>query len=233
MAVNVIKLGLLGACSVTVVATAAILHSRPPRGGRAPDSPTACNPAARPAASTSDTRQDASPDDCELPGLTDDTATSKGGYGGSGGSSNGGNGSTTTGRQSRVKNGDYKARVVGFYRGAGVASVNNQCVNIRITVEAADGRKGELVLNNLPATGAYFTGSGTMLGQSVKLDGRVDAARASRLVATFTVADGRTGRLVANLPADVDAGNDNWENPDAPASGDPAPPGGPRQKPGN
>jgi hypothetical protein len=90
--------------------------------------------------------------------------------------------------------------------------VKDDKVSIKARVTAADGRSGEFIANNLMFDGPYFHGNGTVLGDTVQVNGRLDAARASRLTATFSDYDGKlTGRVVGSLPAGLDAGDDNWD----------------------
>ena len=116
-------------------------------------------------------------------------------------------------RQDRVRNGTYVAIVGGFYKGTGSADVNDDRVNLNATLTSRDGVSGQLVANDLMVEGPYFTGNGVAMGQNVHIDGRVDAARASRLTATvFFAADGHTARVVARLPSDQDPGDDTWNH---------------------
>ena len=114
-------------------------------------------------------------------------------------------------RQERAKNGSYVTVVAGFYTGTGTAEVKDDKVSIKAEVVADDGRKGVFIANNLMFEGPYFSGAGMILDESVQVHGRLDAARASRLTATFTAPNGRAGRVVGKLPAALDAGDDNWD----------------------
>ena len=110
-------------------------------------------------------------------------------------------------RQDRSKNGSYDATLVGFLSGSGTAEVGDDHVMLKVDVIDSNGIVGKLVAD-LPANGPYFSGQGTCFGQSVSVNGRLDAAKASRLAATFYLSNGRTGRIVAKLPSDP--GDDNW-----------------------
>jgi hypothetical protein len=118
-------------------------------------------------------------------------------------------------RQDRAKNGSYVTVIAGFYNGTGTAEVKDDRVSIKAEVTRSDGRTGVLVAPNLTVDGPYFYGSGTILGEAVQVSGRVDAARASRLTATFAGSDGRAARVVGNLPGALDTGDENWDGDDA------------------
>ena len=119
-------------------------------------------------------------------------------------------------RQDRARNGTYITTFAGFFVGSGTAEVQDDRVSLRATIATVDGRNGELVADNLTVEGPYFFGTGTMLGETVEVNGRVDAARASRLLAQITASQGRSARAVGNLPATLDAGDDNWDANDHP-----------------
>jgi len=111
-------------------------------------------------------------------------------------------------RQDRAQNGDYSAVVGGCYAGGGTAAVTDDKVTITATITARDGVTGQFSATDMLLDGPYFNGTGTAMGHEVKIYGRVDAPRASRLVATFFVSDGHPGRIVAKLPSDP--GDDGW-----------------------
>jgi hypothetical protein len=115
-------------------------------------------------------------------------------------------------RQTRSKDGDYNARVAGCYCGRGNAVVNNQSVSLDLTIRSEDGLTGSLVASGLTIDGPYFSGWGSAFGSAVYVHGRLDAARASRLVATFTSADGHSAQIVGTLPASIDSGDDSWND---------------------
>src|SRR5688572_19968678 len=123
----------------------------------------------------------------------------------------------TGNRQERVRNGSYITTIVGFYNGSGTAEVNDDRVSLRAKISTTDGRTGELVADNLVVEGPYFYGTGTLLGDTVQITGRVDAARASRLLAMFSGVEGKFARVVGNLPAGLDPGDDDWDNNDHPS----------------
>lgn len=113
-------------------------------------------------------------------------------------------------RQSRSQNGSYTARVAGYFTGLGTAEVGDESVSLRVGLTAPGGISGELRAENLAINGPYFSGTGTAIGKAVVIRGRLDAAKASRLVATFRSSDGRLGRLVATLPGEV--GDEHWDD---------------------
>ena len=115
-------------------------------------------------------------------------------------------------RQSRSVNGDYRAIAAGYYCGTGTASVDSQTVSLSINIQAQDGTAGALVAKDLQIDGPYFSGVGAIDGTPVMIHGRLDAARASRLIGTFTSADGHNGHIVGTLPASADRGDDTWDN---------------------
>jgi len=117
-------------------------------------------------------------------------------------------------RQDRAKNGSYITVIAGFYSGSGTADVRDDKVSIKAELVAEDGRSGAFIANNLTFDGPYFSGVATIFGEPVQVNGRVDAARASRLTATINGPDGHAGRVVGNLPAALDAGDDNWDGDD-------------------
>jgi hypothetical protein len=135
---------------------------------------------------------------------------------GFGGNSNGGRDAARTRvpgfRQDRVRNGSYLTTVAGFYNGTGTAEVADDRVTLRAMIATADGRNGELIAYNLVVDGPYFYGTGTLLGDTVQINGRVDAARASRLLAMFSSGDGKSARVVGNLPASLDGGDEDWDD---------------------
>lgn len=118
-------------------------------------------------------------------------------------------------RQERAKNGRYVTVFAGSYNGVGVADVKDDKVTIKADVLTADGRAAQFIANNLMFDGPYFSGAGTIMGETVQVSGRLDAARASRLTATFALTDGSAARVVGSLPATVDAGDDNWDEDSA------------------
>lgn len=145
-----------------------------------------------------------------LPADRDQRATDSDGPNSAGGTKTRANGH----RQDRAKNGSYAAVIAGFYTGTGTADVRDDKVSIKAEVRGSDGRSGQFIATNLMFDGPYFYGSGTVMDEPVQVNGRVDAARASRLTATFIAANGHDGRVVGKLPATLDAGDDDWDGDD-------------------
>jgi hypothetical protein len=112
-------------------------------------------------------------------------------------------------RQERAKDGTYVAFVRGHYVGNGSADVSRASVSINADVHVAGGGGGKLT-GSFTTTGPYFSGQGSLMGQPVTISGRVDAARASRVTATFWDANGHGARIVATLPNDT--GDDTWDH---------------------
>jgi len=115
-------------------------------------------------------------------------------------------------RQSRSVDGEYRAIVAGYYCGTGSATVDSQTVSLTINVHAQDGSPGALVAKDLQIDGPYFSGVGAIDSTTVMIHGRLDAARASRLIGNFTSSDGHSGHIVGTLPASADRGDDTWDD---------------------
>ncbi|HEY7088929.1 MAG TPA: hypothetical protein VH518_12620 [Tepidisphaeraceae bacterium] len=133
------------------------------------------------------------------------------------GNGNNGNGSGrgnakprgSRGRQARSLNGTYHLAIAGFYEGSGDATVTDNSVSFRIKVTSADGGQDWFEAMDLPIDGAYFSGRASVAGQIVSVDGRLDAPKASRLVANYKgSSQGQAGRIVGSLPGDN--GDNNW-----------------------
>lgn len=148
--------------------------------------------------------------------------------GGNGGGDDGGNGNSTDAhgggssrgapggpngkdrRNGRSKDGAYTISVSGFYKGQGTASVTATTVTLTGDVKGPDGTTATLTTDALVISGPYFSGTGTIGGEKIKIKGRLDAARASRLVATYA-SDTHRGRIAGTLP--TDPGDDGWDKP--------------------
>ena len=112
----------------------------------------------------------------------------------------------------RSVDGTYSINVSGFFTGNGTASVTATAVSITATVTVDGGGTVTLQSEALPLSGPYFEGKATAGSDTVLIKGRLDAAKASRLLATYsTVGDTRRGRIAGTLPTDkpIDAWNDN------------------------
>ena len=111
-------------------------------------------------------------------------------------------------------NGLYKVIIRGYYSGDGVATVSGGSVSITANVKDDGGVSGQLIANQIGLVGDHFKGSGTVMGGTMQVSGRVEAADPNagrvvtdaRIAATFTV-DGpikRVGRIAGarvNQPA--------------------------------
>lgn len=115
-------------------------------------------------------------------------------------------------RQDRAKNGDYNLVVAGNFTGNGTANVSEDAVSIQVSITDDSGGKLNLNAQNLPWDGPYFSGTTKIKGRDVAIYGRVDAARASRLIATFSLPDGSGGRIIGTLPESIDPPDDNWKD---------------------
>lgn len=113
----------------------------------------------------------------------------------------------------RPKDGNYNLTIAGFIRSSGEVSgstVAGDQVNLQAgVVSAATGEKGTLTAIGLKLDGQYFTGDGTVMGESATFNGRIDfpdsekerAIRGVRLVCTVKTASGNYARLVGYVPA--------------------------------
>jgi hypothetical protein len=112
-------------------------------------------------------------------------------------------------RQDRCKDGVYNAKVGGYYSGTGTADVAADRVILSLRLKKSDGTS--ITLNGtFPTNGPYFGGTTQVHdvnNPTVTVRGRVDAARASRVVATYWVAD-TGGRIYGVLPSDP--GDETW-----------------------
>jgi len=73
--------------------------------------------------------------------------------------------------------GIYKVIIRGYYSGDGVATVSaGGSVSITATVKDDNGVTGQLVANQISLVGDHFKGTGTVMGGSMQVSGRVEAA---------------------------------------------------------
>jgi hypothetical protein len=70
--------------------------------------------------------------------------------------------------------GDYEIRVVGYYTGSGSANASGTGITINARVSDPAGKAMSLQAGNLSITDDRFTGTGTLDGASVRIDGRLD-----------------------------------------------------------
>ncbi len=150
------------------------------------------------------------------------TATGGGDNGGSGGSPGGpgpisgasrgpvGGPSGKDRRSARSQDGSYDLTVSGYYKGTGTASVSATTVTITANLLDASGASFTFTTDTLTIDGPYFSGNGTVGDNKVTVKGRLDAAESSRLLATYTSADGHRGRIAGTLP--TDAGDPKWND---------------------
>jgi hypothetical protein len=135
----------------------------------------------------------------------------------------------------RPKDGAYNLAIAGFIQSSGDVSgstVSGNQVNLQAAVVSSEtGEKGVLSASGLKIKGRYFSGKGTVLGQSAQFDGRIDfpdddkelAIRGVRMVCNVKTADGNYARLVGYVPAlaaakdKIDAENDRDRGRDRPA----------------
>jgi hypothetical protein len=180
-------------------------------------------------------------------GITGDPGPNGGGGGGAGGGNTGGGGAGNTGggnggsggadptppagqdradhapgrngrtRQSRSLNGTYTLVLAGAYSGKGTAKVSENTLAITATVTAPDGSTGTLTGASLTINGPYFAGNATVIGKTIQISGRLDAEKASRLIADFKDPAGKPGRIVGTLESSDEGG---LANPNATADDD-------------
>jgi hypothetical protein len=88
--------------------------------------------------------------------------------------------------------GSYTATVAGYFKGEGNASANGNKISITADVTDENGTPGKFTATDLTVDATnHFTGTGTAMGLSLKLSGRVDAGgqdsaiKTKRFVCTF------------------------------------------------
>lgn len=105
----------------------------------------------------------------------------------------------------------YSISIKGYLTGSGTASLNGKMLTLTGTVADDQGNKGDFSAPSLTVDAKnHFTGTGTALGQVMKLSGRLDAVAAKettlktdRIVCNYKLpsCDGR-GRVAGFVPAD-------------------------------
>jgi hypothetical protein len=121
-----------------------------------------------------------------------------------------------TGRPSAAASGgtdNYSITFAGCLTGKGNATCAGTSLSITGNITDDSGNKGTFTATNLVVDAKlHFTGTGTALGQSVSLSGRLDAAppgqetalKTQRIVCTFTTNKGASneghGRIVGYVP---------------------------------
>jgi len=112
-------------------------------------------------------------------------------------------------RSDRSKDGEYTIAVSGYYKGTGTATVSPDNVSITANVQHDGGPTLTLTAPSLKVDGPYFIGDGTVEGNKITVKGRLDAARMSRLAATYNSAQVR-GRIAGTFPGDTP--DDDWKD---------------------
>lgn len=87
--------------------------------------------------------------------------------------------SPLAGANNRWKNpanyaGQFKVIVRGYWHGHGIATVTANSVQITATVSDDNGNTGSLTTDTLPLNQNHFSGSGTVLGVAMTIDGRAE-----------------------------------------------------------
>jgi len=73
--------------------------------------------------------------------------------------------------------GIYKVIIRGYYSGDGIATVSaGGSVSITANVKDDSGVSGQLIANQISLVGDHFKGTGTVMGGTMQLSGRVEAA---------------------------------------------------------
>ena len=73
--------------------------------------------------------------------------------------------------------GVYKVIIRGYYSGDGIATVSaGGSVSITATVKDDNGVTGELIANQIGLVGDHFKGTGSVMGGTMQISGRVEAA---------------------------------------------------------
>jgi hypothetical protein len=107
----------------------------------------------------------------------------------------------------------YTLKIAGCAQGSGQAQLSGTSLSISASVNQEGCTPGSLVASNLTVDAtSHFRGTGTWLGKSLTIGGRLDdpqekdtQLKASRLVGTFVTSDGSYGRIVGYVPAGTPA----------------------------
>jgi hypothetical protein len=122
------------------------------------------------------------------------------------------------GRSRGNKAGTYKLTVTGHFSGNGTATVTGTTLSLTAPVKVSGGGSGDLVANDLVIDKGYFKGTGTVMGVTCTIEGRIDLpdaqdaeqddkqATTGRITGTFKDANGNVGRIVAVQQTAADAG---------------------------
>jgi hypothetical protein len=103
---------------------------------------------------------------------------------------------------------NYRIKIAGYMQGSGQAQLSGSSLSLSATVSQDGGSQGAFSANNLTIdASSHFRGTGTALGQTVTIGGRLDDPRGNetqlktrRLVGTFFTASGSYGRVVGYVP---------------------------------
>jgi hypothetical protein len=106
--------------------------------------------------------------------------------------------------------GTYSVKMAGCMTGTGNATLSGTTLSITGTVSDDAGHKGDFTAANLNVDAKlHFTGTGTALGLTITLSGRLDpsnpqeaALKTQRVVCTFTTSNDGHGRVVGYVPVD-------------------------------
>jgi hypothetical protein len=106
--------------------------------------------------------------------------------------------------------GTYTVKMAGCMTGTGNAALSGTTLSITGTVSDDAGHKGDFTASNLKVDAKlHFTGTGTALGLTITLSGRLDpsnpqeaALKTTRVVCTFTTSKDGHGRIVGYVPVD-------------------------------
>ena len=103
---------------------------------------------------------------------------------------------------------NYRIKIAGYVQGSGQAQLSGSSLSLSATVSQDGGSQGAFSATNLTIdASSHFRGTGTALGQSVTIGGRLDdpqenetQLKTRRLVGTFFTANGSYGRVVGYVP---------------------------------
>ncbi len=105
----------------------------------------------------------------------------------------------------------YSISIKGYLHGTGTASLNGKTLAITAKVSDDQGNEGDFSAASLTVDATnHFTGTGTALGQEMKISGRLDpmtsketALKTDRIVCSYKLpgSDGR-GRVAGYVPVD-------------------------------
>jgi hypothetical protein len=102
----------------------------------------------------------------------------------------------------------YNVTFAGFVKGSGQGQINGSTLSITGTVEDEAGNKGTFTATGLTIDAkSHFTGTGSVLGKSFKIGGRMDSPASTdkqlktrRIIGSFSTSDSHYGRFVGYIP---------------------------------